>query len=569
MSITCNRLNRKLNRMFNGRVSAREENGCLVLSGSLERWSDVVRAGQMSVRPRRYAGLVNDIVCTLEPCPPMRVPPFSDLALDGATPDVLIVGGGVVGCAIARELSKKKLHVLLVDKERDVALHASSRNDGMIHPGIDLLPGQVKRAYDLRGNRMYDALCKELDVPFSRCGQYLCFRDAWIVPLVFLAQFYYRLLGLSCRFISKSELHLREPHLSHALRCALFFKDAGVVSPYLLTVALAENAIDNGVQVSLDTAVLDMETRNGRILSVQTNRGTVHPRLVVNAAGVFSDDVASMAGDRFFSIHPRRGTNSILDQKAASQLNTIASSYGTVATKSRHSKGGGLVRTIDGNLLCGPDAEEIAAKEEFSTNAESIRRTFDKQRLTSPSLSERDIITYFTGVRAATYEEDFVICKGRSAKNIVHAAGIQSPGLTAAPAIAEDVSRMVEELLGAESPVLPNPSFEPRRTGIVCVKDLPNAERDALIRRDPDYGEIVCRCEQISRGEIRDALRRSLPCDTVDGVKRRVRPGMGRCQGGFCGPLVLRMIAEEKGMPLDEVCKSGLGSNLLFGEDKA
>lgn len=564
------RINRKLKRTFGAQVHAAEERGCLVLEGTLERWDDVVRAGLMAVNKRRYAGLVNQIACTGETCPPMRMPPLADKALDGLTPDVLIIGGGVVGCAILRELSRYQLDLLLLEKEHDVALHASSRNDGMVHPGIDLKPGEIKRRYNLRGNRMYEALCEELDVPFRRSGQYLCFSSRLLSVAAFFAQFYFRAVGLRCRLVSGRALRRAEPNLSTTLCCALHFPDAGVVSPYQLTIALAENAIDNGAKVSLDSAVTGMAVENGRILSVTTNRGVIRPRVVINAAGVFSEDIAKMAGDHFFSIHPRRGTNAILDTKSAYQLSTIASSYGTFAKKTRHSKGGGLVRTVDGNLLCGPDAVETIEKENFETRPESILQCFDKQRTTSPLLAERDIITYFTGIRAATYEEDFVIRKGLFTENIVHAAGIQSPGLTAAPAIAVDTAAMAHSLLAAsgEAPK-ENPAFCPERSGIIRARDLDDEARSALIRSNPDYGEIVCRCEEISRGEILAALGRSLPCDSIDGVKRRVRPGMGRCQGAFCGQTVLRIIAEEKSLPLTAVQKSGCGSEVLLSEDKA
>ncbi|MDO4571863.1 MAG: FAD-dependent oxidoreductase, partial [Clostridia bacterium] len=412
------------------------------------------------------------------------------------------------------------------------------------------------------------ALCAELDLPFRRTGQYLCFRSRWLLPAGFFAQFYFRMTGIRCRYMTRRALHKAEPELSAQLKGALLFPDAGVVSPYLLTIALAENAIENGARVSLDTAVTGMEVQDGLIRAVRTNRGTLRPRVVVNAAGVFAEELAGMAGDRFFSIHPRRGTNAILDPKASHLLMGIASSYGSSAVRRQHTKGGGLVRTVDGNLLCGPDAVETIEKENFATRPESIRRNFDKQRLASPMLSESDIITYFTGVRAATYEEDFIVRRGLFTHNLVHAAGIQSPGLTAAPAIAEDVAAMAVALLAETKPVEDNPAFQPRRRGIVCPKNMSFEARSALIAADPAYGEIICRCEQISRGEIRDALHRRLPCDTIDGVKRRVRPGMGRCQGAFCGPQVLRLIAEEKGLRLTEVSKSGPGSELLLAEDK-
>lgn len=562
------RINQKLCRRFGAHVTAREADGCLVLEGELECWDDIVAAGLMAVSKRRYAGLVNDIRFTGGAIPPMRIPSLRDGTLEGATPDVLIIGGGIIGCAIARECARYDLEILLVEKEHDVAMQASSRNDGMVHPGVDLLPGQVKRRYNMRGNRMYGRICQELDVPFRRSGQYLCFQSKKLAAAAWVAQLYYHILGPRCRFLGKKAFFRREPNMSPKIRAALFFPAAGVVSPYGLTIAYAENAADNGARISLDTAVLGMQVQNGEITSVSTNRGTVYPKVVVNAAGVFSEEVARMANDRFFSIHPRKGTNTILDHKAAKRMATIVSSLGTASTKKKHTKGGGLVRTIDDNTLVGPDAVETFLHEDFTTCAQNVADVFEKQRLTDPALSTRDAITYFSGIRAATYEEDFVIRKGRRTQNIVHAAGIQSPGVTAAPAIAVDVSKMAAQIVGKTREVKKNLSFNPVRNGIVRPNEMTVEERDALIRRDPDYGEIVCRCEQISRGEVRDALHRSVPCDTLDGVKRRVRPGMGRCQGGFCGPLVLRIIAAETEEALEQVPKSGLGGELLYGTIK-
>ena len=305
-----------------------------------------------------------------------------------------------------------------------------------------------------------------------------------------------------------------------------------------------------------------MEVKDGRIKSVSTNRGTIYPKIVVNAAGVFAEDIAQMAGDRFFSIHPRKGTNAILDKKARRHIKTIYTLMGT-QSKSGHTKGGGIVGTVDGNVLVGPDAAETIEKEDFATHKESIESTFEKHSHAGQWLTTGDIITYFTGIRAATYEEDFIIEKGRLTDNIVHAAGIQSPGLTAAPAIGLQVESLVTELLGEKNK---NPKFNPIRKAIIRPKELTDEERANLIKENPDYGQIVCRCEEVSKGEVLDAMRRSLPCDTVDGIKRRVRPGMGRCQGSFCGQQVIRLIAEEKQIPLMQVRKGYPGSEILFGE---
>ena len=311
-----------------------------------------------------------------------------------------------------------------------------------------------------------------------------------------------------------------------------------------------------------------MDVENGKITSVHTNRGTIRPALVINAAGVFSEEIARMAGDRFFSIHPRRGTNSILDRKAGALMHTIASIKGLQLVSKTHTKGGGILHTVHDNLLVGPDAVETYEKENTATHPESIARVFEKQKITMPKLTEHDIITYFTGVRAATFEEDFIIEKGRKTHNLIHCAGIQSPGLTTAPAVACDVADMAVQALSCEKPVAPNRSFNPIRRGAPVLRDMDDAERAKRIAENPDYGVIVCRCEEVSRGEILDALHSPVCVPTVDGVKKRVRPGMGRCQGGFCSPQVVQIIAEFLGVPLSEVRKSSAESPVTFGPTK-
>jgi glycerol-3-phosphate dehydrogenase len=562
-------MNRKLEKAYGGRVSARLEDGCTVVSGSLDRWEDVVRACQMCAVPNSRRHVVNDIVFTDGADVPMRTPGFTDAALEGRRPDVLVIGGGISGVTIARELTKWKLDVLLADKECDLAMQASGRNDGEVHPGIDLKPGSLKFHYVRRGNQMYTKLCRDLDVPFARVGQYACFRQGFLRPIVDVYCFVHKYLNgiADTRVVSGEEMRRLEPKLSGDFKFAIWNPDAGSVCPYGLTIACGENAVKNGAQVSLSTAVLGMEVENGRIKSVRTNRGTVYPRLVINAAGVFAEEIARMAGDRFYSIHPRRGTNSILDKKTGTYFHAIAS-VKIVERNKNHTKGGGILHTAHHNLLVGPDAVETWEKENFATDRESIERVFSKQRITMPELSERDIITYFTGVRPATFEEDFIIEPGRKTKNLIHCAGIQSPGLTTAPAVAEDAAKMAVKLLSGEKDVEKNPDFDPTRKGIPVLSKLSDGERAAMIAQNPDYGEIVCRCEEISRGEILDALRAPICVPTLDGVKKRVRPGMGRCQGGFCSPLVTGIIAEFLGVDSSEVKKSADGANIAFGRTK-
>ena len=561
--------NQRLRKRFGDRVRVREEEDRIVVSGRLDSWEDIVEACSMCVCKKGNKHVVNDIVLEGREPKPMRLPAERDSALEGERPDVLIIGGGISGASIARELTKWKLSVLLVEKEADLAVQASGRNDGEVHPGVDLKKGSLKQHYVLLGNRMYDRVCRELDVPFKRCGQYVGFRGWWNYPLVRLYAWNKKYVcGVKdTQVIGRKRLREKEPQMNPEFQFALYNESAGCVCPYGLTIAYGENAAANGAKISLNTAVLSMDVQDGRIRSVLTNRGRVWPRIVVNAAGTFAEDIAAMAQDRFYSIHPRRGTNSILDKQAAYLTGSIVS-FKTVKKEQGHTKGGGILHTVDDNLLVGPNAVETYEKEDFSTEQASIDAVFQKQIQTVGKLSQRDIITYFTGVRAATFEEDFIIEKGRRTKNLIHCAGIQSPGLTTAPAVALYVEQLVVEELGQEREVEKNPRFNPIRKGIPRLRELPKEERDRLIRENPDYGVIVCRCEEISKGEILDALRSLVPVATVDGIKKRLRPGMGRCQGGFCMPLVAKIISEEEHISLSEVRKAKKGSVITYGRTK-
>lgn len=566
----CQKLQKKVQKIYGKGIYVKEKGGNAVLSGTLDRWEDIVSACMMCVDKKGRYHVINDLKLNGAEIPKMKLPGIRDLALEGRKPDVLIIGGGISGASIARELMKWELDVLLVDKEADVAMHASGRNDGEVHPGIDLRKGTLKQHYVILGNRMYGKICRELNVPFQRCGQYVGMMH-WreLLPVCLYAWQRKHVCGVEdTKVISGSVLRKKEPHMNKAMKFALYNSSAGSVCPYGLTIAYAENAVQNGAEIALNTAVLSMEVEQGEIRSVLTNRGRIYPKIVINAAGTFAEDVAKMAKDRFYSIHPRRGTNAILDKKAGSLMGGIAS-WKSMKKTAAHTKGGGIVHTAHDNLLVGPDAVETYEKENFATEKSSIEKSFEKQKITVGELSERDIITYFTGVRAPTFEEDFVIEPGRHTKNLIHCAGIQSPGLTTAPAVAKDVSRMAARMVAEYHPVKRNKDYDPCRKGIPRLKEMPLEKRDELIRKNPDYGVIICRCEEVSRGEIIDALTSPLPVYTVDGIKKRVRPGMGRCQGGFCMPLVAQIISEVTGRSLEEVKKSGGDSYLLFGRTKA
>jgi len=566
------RVQRKLNKTFGNAVTAVREGDTIRVSGSLPTWEDILKACNMAVsKDKRRVHVVNDITLEGAEPIPMRVPFVRDDALDGKHVDVLVIGGGISGTSIARELAKWDLDILLVEKEADFALQASGRNDGEVHPGIDLGKGSLKQKYVLEGNHMYDRVCADLNVPFRRIGQYACFTQGYLRPAVTLLALWrkYHDGVTDVKIVGKEQLLRDNPTMNPDFAFAMYNPSAGIVSPYNLTIAYAENAAQNGVELSLNTAVLSMDTDGGAITAVHTNRGTVYPTVVVNAAGVFADDVAEMAHDRFYSIHPRRGTDTIQDVKSAKIINTIASIIEVnKQALTSHTKGGGLMQTAHGNVLAGPDAVECREKEDFSTRPESIRTIYHKQQKTVPAADPRDIITYFTGVRAPTFEEDFVIEWGRNCKNLYHVGGIQSPGLTSAPAFALDVANDVAERIGQTRPVSKNERFDPRRKGIPELRKMAPEERAKYIAENPDYGVIICRCEEVSKGEILDALNSPCCPPTIDAVKKRVRPGMGRCQGGFCSPLVAQIIAEHEGIPLTEVRKSSEEAVLFYGPTK-
>ena len=560
---TAQRLEHTLRKKGYADISCTEWRNSIRLEGELDDWKAIVKAGKIAAKAG-YKGVINDIALKGFTPPPTRAPKRRDNALEGRRPDVLIIGGGVIGCAIARELSKYALDILLLDKESDVAMHASSRNDGMIHPGIASHADSLRGKMNVKGNAMYTQLCEELGVPFKRYGNLILYADHvfGIAAEPYLGE-RARNLGIVGGKISRRRLHEIEPNITDRALGAFEYPSSGVLSPYKLTVALAENAVENGAQVSLETIVTGMALEGEQIGSVYTNRGAIHPRLVINAAGVFSDQIAEMANDRFFSIHPRKGELVILDKKKG-PLVTRSMGLIDLSQATSDTKGGGVMRTIDQNVLVGPDAYEQPLREDFSTHRENIDAILKKHLPLIKGFTPADVITYFAGIRAATYEEEFIIERSEYVPNLVHAAGIQSPGLASAPAIAEEISRITVNALKEQMEVKPNGSFNPHRRVVPHMSSLSMEEKQRIISQNPDYGVIICRCEGISKGEIVDTIHSPIPATTIDAIKRRVRPGMGRCQGGFCSPLVTQIICEETGLTPEEVTKSGEDSNLIL-----
>ena len=570
-------------------INATVKDDCILLTGVVDDYQKVVKAGQMAVNPR-YLGVLNDIKVegfTQK----VILPNINDLKYDNVQCDVLIIGGGITGCAIARELARYNLKIMLVEKGPDVASGQSSRNGGVVHVGINFSKNSQKLKYCVAGNNMYDQLAKDLHVPFEHKGQVTFAHNSWEKIILRFIKAKGEKVGIGkTKIMSRAELLEIEPSIPSWSKGGLYMGTGGITCPHKMTVAMAENAIENGAEICLNTAVLSMDVEGDVVKSVKTNRGTIYPKVVVNAAGVYSDVIAQMANDRTFTIHPRTGTDMITDKKVGWMVNTsmgktpftlspeqlktipnnpLAKLKAIIKNLHSHSKGVGLIHSVDGNMLVGPNADEILDREDFSTRREVVENIIKVQQEVAPKFKASDVIAYFSGVRGPTYEEDFVVRKGIRTKNIFEAAGIQSPGVTAAPAIAVDITKWIKEYFESNNiTVEENINYNPVRKYKPVLSELSYEERNELIKKNPDYGVIICRCEEISKGEIIDALRSPLPVYTVDAIKRRVRPGMGRCQGGFCMPLVMQIISQEAGIPLQEVKKSTLDSDIVFANTK-
>lgn len=567
MSKLLKNIEKELNTAISKEIHCNEHHSSIVLEGIVESWDMVVAAGKKAANSG-YKGVVNKLIVKDLAIPPIKKPILNDNALMGKSVDVLIIGGGIIGSAIARELSKWDISILLVEKEEDLAMHTSSRNDGMIHPGIEPKPGSKKAIFNVRGNEMYTKIAADLDVPLRRSGTVIIFDNSYTklaFPLIKLRAYHNNVKGV--QLLSRDEVLMKEPHGLKNIKGGIYLPSTAVLSPYKMTIAFAENALTNGAEISLNTIVLAINKEKERIISVDTNRGTIFPKIVINAAGVYSDEIAAKADDQFFTIHPRKGQILLLDKKKGMLINSVISKP-SLSNAGGVTKGGGIIKTIEGNILIGPDAYEQPYREDYSTNSSNIDGLIKKHFPLIPELSPSDIITYFAGVRAATYEEDFIIETSEFVPNLIHAAGIQSPGIAAAPAIAEEIERLTCLALNKLMILKPKDNWNPIRKGIPELNKLTLEERNNYIKNRPDYGTIICRCEEISKGEILDVLRSPLPCRTVDGIKRRVRAGLGRCQGGFCTPNVIKLIQTETGLSINEITKKGNLSYLLVGETK-
>ena len=472
--------------------------------------------------------------------------------------DVIIVGAGVTGAAIARELSRYRLSVLQLEKEAEPAFGVSKSNSGIIHAGTQNPPSSLKGWLCVEGNRLLrEELAWDLGLDFARCGQLIVVFDAADLPELEKIKREGEALGVKdLQIVDRRWLDAREPNLGPEVKAALYVPSAGIISPYRFVYALVENAVKNGVQLRTSSRVTAV-SRSEEGFEVTAGGQVWRSRWLVNAAGLYADEVSALAGAPTFTISPRKGEEYLLDKKREHLANHII-----FPLPSATSKGVLIIKTSDGNPMIGPTAHDTPDKEDLSTTDEGLSEVLAGARRMMPSVDRSDIIAYFAGLRPAS-GKDFIIRHEDSVPGLVNAAGIQSPGLTSAPAIAVMVADILKKR-GLE--LVPKAEFHRLRPRPVHLFQIPLEETRRLIEKDPAYGDIVCRCELVSAQEVRDAVKHG--ARTLDGVKFRTRAQAGRCHGGFCTTRIMKIMQEELGLRVTDITKRGPGSELIKEERK-
>ena len=473
--------------------------------------------------------------------------------------DVLIVGAGVTGGMLARELSRSKVSVCLLEKENDVAMGASKANSGIIHGGYDPVPGTLKAKLNTLGVELLFQAAKELNVPHIRNGSMVCAFSEAEEPL--LEELYEQ--GQvnktpNLQILSGDEARKLEPALSKAVTKVLYVPNAGIICPYSLTIAAVGNAMDNGVELRRNFAVTAIEKQDGIFTVTAADGAQVQGKFLVNCAGGYSDKIAEMAGDGFFTIIPRAGEYMVLDKAEGRLVKHTLFQCPTVEGK------GILVSpTAHGNLLVGPTASKVATPDSKDTTPEGLAVVEKFAAKSVPTVNFRQVITSFTGVRSSEKNGDFIIEESKKVPGLIHAGAIDSPGLTCCVATAKMLTEILEK---AGLTLQPKENWNGKREDPHAFAHMTDEEKNARIQQEPAFGRIVCRCEEITEGEILLALRQNPKALDMDGVKRRTRSGMGRCQGGFCGPYVMQLIAKEQNVSMEDVTKFGGNSRMVLGK---
>lgn len=473
--------------------------------------------------------------------------------------DVTIIGAGVIGCSIARELAKYKLKICVVEKGFDVATGASKANSGIVHAGHDAKTGTLKAKLNVKGNKMFDQLSKDLDFPFQRNGSLvLCLQEKDFHQLEELKIKGEKNGVPELRILNREEVRELEPNLADKVVGALYIPSGGIVCPYEMTIALAENAFANGVEFRLATKVKNIQQKEKSFL-ITTSKDEIETKLVINATGVFADQINNMVSENKIEIIARKGEYCLFDKTVGKMTTRTLFQLPT-----KMGKGILVTPTVDGNLLIGPNAVDLEDKEDVTTTQEGMDEVLSKATMSLAQIPMRQIITSFSGLRAHSTVDDFIIEEAEDVEGLINVAGIESPGLSSAPAIAEMVETIVVQKLVPEE----NIHFNPKREGIPKFREMNNEERKELIAQDKAYGKIVCRCETVTEGEIINAIRRPFGARTLDGIKRRTRAGMGRCQSGFCSNKIVEILARELKVSRTEITKCGENSTILIGKIK-
>lgn len=473
--------------------------------------------------------------------------------------DVTVIGCGVIGAATAAMLAKYDLSVMVLEAQNDVATGTTKANSAIIHAGYDPEPETQMARLNVEGNRLCKEWAKQLDVPCKEIGSLvLAFDEA---DLAMIEELYRRGVANGVpelKLLSAEELLAMEPNLSHEVKGALLAPSAAVISPWDFCLALAEIAVKNGAQLKRSAPVTAIEKIEGGY-RLHTPQGAVESRMVVNAAGVFADKVHDMIAPHAFTTHPSRGEYYLMDKSQGALVDHVV-----FQCPNKDGKGVLVSPTVHGNLIVGPNAEPVAEGDDVAVTADGLAFVRRQAAKSVPEINYRDSIRNFAGVRAVTDQPDFVIAEAEGAPGFIDLGGIKSPGLSSAPAIA----LQAVELLGKAGLTLKekeNYVFERRE---IRFKELSSDEKAKLVEKSPAYGRVICRCETITEGEIIAALHSPIPPVSVDGVKRRCNAGMGRCQGGFCGPRVQEIIARELGVPQTEVLQDKAGSRILLCKTK-
>lgn len=470
--------------------------------------------------------------------------------------DVIIVGAGISGCSVAWKLARYNLDILLLEKDPDVATGTTKANTAIIHAGYNADPEKQKGRLNKKGNVQIKDIVNDLSVPFEQIGSLVVgMEDDDLSVLDELLEKGQKNGVEGLEIVDKEWLQREEPHLSDKAVRALWAPTAGIITPWEFALAMAENAVANGAEVMLETEVQDVYTEDGKVTGVKTNQGDFAADYVINAAGLYADDVARMVGIEKIDIHPRKGEYYIYDHAKDFEINHVLFPIPT-----KISKGIVCTKTVEDNLLIGPTSDFVDSKEDLATTREGLDHVYRGAKKMFPDLTLKDTIRVFAGLRAADTTEDFVIEAAEDVEGFINVAGIQSPGLSSAPAIADLVAEILEDegLALEEKKDVIETREEPAR-----FYEISNEERAEYAEKDKDYGQIICRCETVSLKEIKDAINGPIPARTVNAVKRRTRAGAGRCQGGFCGPRVTQIIADELGIDPTEVRLEKDNSNII------